>query len=99
MRGYALTMDRSPSPVRDASHRVHPLPQGERGRTPNLLTPFHDRTGSRVDNNQKFRRASRFLPRGVGGVSAAAGADRLAARLFIRPAARAVGLDAVGMDA
>jgi hypothetical protein len=22
-----------PSPVRDASHRVHPLPQGERGST------------------------------------------------------------------
>src|SRR5580658_7986053 len=32
MRGYGLSMDLNPSPVRDASHRVHPLPQGERGR-------------------------------------------------------------------
>src|SRR5258708_28015928 len=28
----SLSAERNPSPVRDASHRVHPLPQGVRGR-------------------------------------------------------------------
>jgi hypothetical protein len=42
MRGYALSMDLNPSPVHDASHRVHPLPQGERERkryTDAVVTP------------------------------------------------------------
>ena len=28
----SLSAEADPSPVRDAAHRVHPLPQGERGR-------------------------------------------------------------------
>jgi hypothetical protein len=40
MRGLFLSMDRSPSPVRDASRRVHPLPQGERGKSAPMDNEF-----------------------------------------------------------
>ena len=44
-------------------------------------------------------RPPRLLARGPGRLSAAARADRAAARLFLRAAAGAVGLDAAGVDA
>src|ERR1700704_719885 len=41
----SLSAETNPSPVRDASHRVHPLPQGERGkkRPPRLILPMQRR--------------------------------------------------------
>ena len=44
-------------------------------------------------------KTAHVLARRLGGVSAAPRADRTAARLFLRAAAGAVGIDAAGMDA
>ena len=65
----------------------------------NLLTLPDDRTGQLPPPSPTIRHAPRLLARGVRGVSAAARADRAAAGLFLRPAAGAVGIDAVGVDA
>ena len=60
---------------------------------PNLLTPFHEPTGSQPSPTRHL------LARQPRGLSTAARADRAAARLFLRAAAGAVGIDAFGVDA
>src|ERR1700750_1391343 len=41
VRGYAPSMDLNPSPALDASHRVHPLPQGERVKGDRVRDTIH----------------------------------------------------------
>ncbi len=65
---------------------------------PNVLTSFHDLAESRRDAIRKSE-APRVLARQPRGLSAAPGADRDAAGLFLRTAAGAVGFDAAGLDA
>ena len=62
----------------------------------NLLTTSHDRTGYSRRNRSP---CPRLLARRLGRVPAAARLDRAAARLFLRLAAGAVGIDAAGVDA
>src|SRR6185436_19214322 len=85
----------TPHPSRMSyAHSIHPLPQGERGKRPNLLTTPHDHQRSPFDIGTRVRA---LLARGVCGLSAAACADRDDARLLVRAAAGAVGIDAIGV--
>src|SRR5882724_5891746 len=66
----------------------------------NLLTPLHDSTGSRVDIVRKSDHHSRaLLARESCRLSAAARADRAAARLFVRAPLGVIRFDASGVDA
>ena len=66
---------------------------------PNSANTLHDRTRSRPPLQPSKHRRPRLLARRPCGLSAAARADRAAARLFLRAAAGAVGIDAAGVDA
>src|SRR5690348_16608303 len=65
----------------------------------NLLTTPYDRSRSHARYAHVRRKAERVLARGPRRLSAAARADRDAARLLLRAAAGAIGLDTPDLDA